>query len=301
MALFKRRSAASGTTDSVSGLPELAASHGWQPMGQDALRKRFSQVHELSWILYGRKYSSMVDLQGADPHPTVWEDGYGGPLGDRRVIVANAWTYIGPQDIVKLHELMGVAVCAVELPALCPIMLARPQQLPNFGHLPGHPTGNADFDARIALTLAPFLSPDVMTPEAMQRMAAHDDWVFFAEDYWLVCASRGPFRSADDVTARIDEMLALIAAFPESMMPKTVDRSADDLAARIKNLDTIEDGIAFLQSLTPDDRQRLAKSDTPLALFWDVTTPEQAMQRFETLDVPTRLQLLAMFERVDEA
>jgi len=147
MALFKRRSAASGTTDSVSGLPELAASHGWQPMGQDALRKRFSQVHELSWILYGRKYSSMVDLQGADPHPTVWEDGYGGPLGDRRVIVANAWTYIGPQDIVKLHELMGVAVCAVELPALCPIMLARPQQLPNFGHLHGHPTGNADFDS----------------------------------------------------------------------------------------------------------------------------------------------------------
>jgi hypothetical protein len=44
----------------------------------------------------------------------------------------------------------------------------------------------------------------------------------------------------------------------------------------------------------------LAQSNTPLAAFADVTTPEQAMARFESLDVQQRMQLLGMFQRVED-
>ena len=44
----------------------------------------------------------------------------------------------------------------------------------------------------------------------------------------------------------------------------------------------------FLEQLSPDDRQRLAQSNTPLAAFADVATPEQAIARLESLDMPQR-------------
>jgi hypothetical protein len=58
--------------------------------------------------------------------------------------------------------------------------------------------------------------------------------------------------------------------------------------------------MAFLQNLTPADRQRLAFSNTPLAAFADVTSPEEAMMRLTTMPVPDRMQLLAMFQRIDD-
>ena len=45
--------------------------------------------------------------------------------------------------------------------------------------------------------------------------------------------------------------------------------------------------------------ERLARSDTPLAAFADVRTPEEAMARFGSLPESQRMQLLAMFMRVD--
>ena len=69
--------------------------------------------------------------------------------------------------------------------------------------------------------------------------------------------------------------------------------------ARISRLDGVEDAIAFLQDLTPADRERLGRSDTPLAAFADVRTPEEAMARFGSLPESQRMQLLAMFMRVE--
>ncbi len=94
-------------------------------------------------------------------------------------------------------------------------------------------------------------------------------------------------------------MLGIVIAIPGTVMPSQVDYSADDLAARIRRLDDVNDAIAFLQSLTPDERDRLARSDTPLAAFADVRTPEEALARFGSLPEAQRMQLLAMFSRVD--
>ena len=70
-------------------------------------------------------------------------------------------------------------------------------------------------------------------------------------------------------------------------------------AARISRLEDVDDAIAFLQDLTPAHRERLGRSDTPLAAFADVQTPEEAMARFRSLPESQRVQLLAMFMRVE--
>ena len=126
---------------------------------------------------------------------------------------------------------------------------------------------------------------------------AHDDWAFAGHESWLACVRRGPFQSADDVRRRLEELTATVDAFPASVVPAQIDRSADDLLARVQRLSSPEEVIGFLQQVSPDDRQRLAQSNTPLAAFADVTTWEQVMSRLQTLDVPQRMQLLAMFKR----
>jgi hypothetical protein len=84
-------------------------------------------------------------------------------------------------------------------------------------------------------------------------------------------------------------------------MAQENDRPVPDLAARISRLNGVEDALARLQDLTPADREQLARSNTPLAVFADVQTPEEALARFGSLDPQQRMQLLAMFSRVDDA
>ena len=79
------------------------------------------------------------------------------------------------------------------------------------------------------------------------------------------------------------------------MLPHHTDHSVEDLAARIARIDSLEQALAFLLQLSDADRQRLARSDTPLADFADVRTPEEAMVRLQTMDFVRRAQLLAMF------
>jgi hypothetical protein len=88
---------------------------------------------------------------------------------------------------------------------------------------------------------------------------------------------------------------------PDAVLPSQVDHSPDDLTARISRLNGVEDALALLQDLTPADREQLARSNTPLAVFADVQTPEEALARFGSLDLQKRMQLLAMFRRVDDA
>ena len=107
---------------------------------------------------------------------------------------------------------------------------------------------------------------------------------------WPFVVAPGAFSSADDIRDQVAAVTGIVSAIPTSVMPSRVDRSVDDLAARIAKLETVEDGLAFLQELTPDDRERLAKSDTPLAAFADVRTPDEAIERLNALPVEKRMQ-----------
>ena len=162
------------------------------------------------------------------------------------------------------------------------------------------PTGDPAFDQLFAVAAMP--QPGaldrVLTPEVRQRIMAHDDWVFQPGRYLLGCVSRGAFPSAAAVGQRISEVLGIVAAFPASAGPAHVDHSADDLAARIAGLTSMEEGMAFLVALTPADRERLARSGSPLAPLADVRTPQEAMARFKSLDQQQKMQLMTMFMQV---
>ena len=63
----------------------------------------------------------------------------------------------------------------------------------------------------------------------------------------------------------------------------------------------MQEGLAFLQELTPAERDRLARSDSPLAALADVRTPQEAMARLKALDPPRKMQVMAMFMQVRDS
>jgi len=196
MGLFKRRAAPPSTGSAeIPGLAEYAATRGWHSLTDPVLSPRLADlVHRTSWILYDRRYATTTYETTSLQHQTVYRDAYGGPVDDRGVVVANAWTNVGPQQLVKLLKMMGVGVCAVEVSSISPFMLIQPASLPAAGRYPTTPTLNPDFDNRFAVALSPTVDVSVLTPELQRRIAAHDDWAFVADENWLACAGRGAFN-----------------------------------------------------------------------------------------------------------
>jgi hypothetical protein len=141
----------------------------------------------------------------------------------------------------------------------------------------------------------------IVTPEMQERISARDDWTFIAHETTFISICRKPFATADEVSQRVSDVLAVVAALPTSVAPAQVDHSADDLLARIAQIDTLEQALAFLQQLSDGDRQRLAASPTPLAKFADVRNPDEAVARLMALPAVERLQLLALFQKADGA
>lgn len=285
-----------------AGVPGLAdAALGWQPVtGRPFGHDVVDGIHDITRAMYGD--SRLLDTPQRAVGETTFSDAFRARIGGRTVTVANANTYIDPGLFQAGRFSPDVAVCAVELATMVPGTIVQPyrvQQIKLWGRTE---LGNPVFDDRFRINTgnAGFVR-QILTPEVQQRMLMRDDWVFWLGEYLFACVAKGKFRSADEISSRVTEVLGIVSAIPATVMPSEVDRSADDLVARISRIDGVEDAIAFLQGLTPDERERLARSDTPLAAFADVRTPEEAMARFGSLPEAQRMQLLAMFARVDEA
>jgi hypothetical protein len=212
--------------------------------------------------------------------------------------VANAWIAI-EAVVAGGRRLQGAALAAVELTTVLMIAGIEPR-LRHHG-IPGPeiPTGHASFDSAYRVVGMPGRAEGVVTEEMQQRISARNDWSFIAEETTLISVCREPFATADEVSQRISDVLAIVAALPASVAPAQVDHSADDLLARIANIDTVEQALVFLQQLSDADRQRLAASPTPLAKFADVRSPDEAIARMMALPETERLQLIAMFQKAD--
>jgi hypothetical protein len=304
MPLFGRRHQDAPThpaaAPTVPGLAEAVAAQGWHPAPAKPFGGRLQDpVHEITRALYGAARGTVYGNQ-ITVGSTIFRDAFSGSIDGRSYLVANAWTYLEPKLFGNEPHLGDVAVCATELPTITPILLAQPRQFQLMRRIRGTPTGNPEFDDRYLVVRLPAAGPEVLTPELQQRIMGHDDWVFWGEDYLLACVSKGAFRTVEDVTRRVGEVMGIIGAIPASVMPTHVDHSQDDLMAQISRLDTIEDGLAFLQRLTREQREQLARSDTPLAAFAWVQTPEEAMARLQQLDNAARMRLIAMFMRAED-
>jgi hypothetical protein len=286
-----------------SPLGQAAFAQGWQPVGDQPFDGHLEgRVPAITRCLWGMSRSENLQSQHTG---TNYRDAFRGSVDGRNVVVASAWTYLLPPGVRRDPGFGGVGCCVVELPSVLPILCMQPRRIHAVVGMHATPTGSPDFDQRFIVNAVPagiLGDPlQVLTPEVQQRIMARDDWVFFAERYLLGCFSRGPFRSFDEATQRLGEVLAIVAAIPASVLPDHVDHSQDDLVDRISRLTSVEDALAFLQGLTPGERERLAQSGTPLAAFADCQTPEEAIARFQSLDQGQRLQILAMFDQVRDA
>jgi hypothetical protein len=288
----------------ASLLGQAAFTQGWQPVGDRPfdghLEGRVAAIISCLWGM-----SRGVPRQQDENRGTNFRDAFRSSVDGRTVTVANAWSYLLPPGIRRDPGFGGAGCCAVELPSTLPILCVQPRRIHAVLGMHATPVGSPEFDRRFIVNAVPagvLGDPrQVLTPEVQQRIMARDDWVFLAERYLLGCFSRGPFGSFEEATQRLSEVLAIVAAIPASVLPSRVDHSQDDLIDRISRLTSIEDALAFLQGLTPGERERLAQSGTPLAAFADCQTPEEAMARFQTLDQGQRLQIITMFTEVRDA
>ncbi|HMK10718.1 MAG TPA: hypothetical protein VK461_04005 [Acidimicrobiales bacterium] len=300
MALFgrhKKQADAPAQTEVIAALTPAAASLGLHPADSTVIdRDLLDPIKEASRVLHGFTYRWTSTVDVGIPN-MFFNDVFTGTIDGRAVTAANVRTPMEAMSLEYMAKVHSTSLVIVELSTLVPYSL-EPRLKHHAFHGVEIPTGDAEFDAAfrvvglIALGESPFSSPEVR-----QRISAHHDWIFSFNDAVLACIGLPAFTEADELTTRVQEVLGVVKAFPASVAPSVVDHSVDDLLVRIDKLDTLEDGIAFLQSLSDADRARLAASPTPLAKFADVRTPDEAGERFMSLDVNERLQVLAMFEK----
>ena len=301
MPLFGRRhhEPVPRTPPGIPGLADQAAAQGWQPVTGPPFRHDVVDgIHDITRAMYGDSRRG-----GSEPRAvgeSKFSDAFRTRIDGRTVIVANANTFIDPGLFQAGRFSPDVAVCAVELATMVPGTIVQPDRIQQISRWGAADIGNPAFDDRFRVNTggAGFVR-QILTPDVQQRIMTREDWVFWLGEYLFACVAKGKFRTIEEISSRVSEVLGIVTAIPGTVIPSQVDYSADDLVARISRLDDVDDAIVFLQGLTPDERERLARSDTPLAGFADVQTPEEALARFGSLPEAQRMQLLAMFTRVD--
>jgi hypothetical protein len=275
----------------VPGLAQVAVAQGWRPLtGQPFDDQLAVAIHDISRVLLGVP-PTVTGGNGVRVGGTEYGDAFRGSIGGRTIIVANAWTSVAPAA-----QLPGTAVCAVELPSVLPVACVQPRRFPALTQLPEGPTGNPAFDLRYAVAVLPGADQQPLTWDVQQRIMAREDWVFRAERYVLACVSAGAFAAVEEVSQRIGEVLAIAEGIGAAVTPVTVDDSDDELLARAGRLTSLEDAIAFLASLSPAERDRLARSPAPVGALADVTTAQEAVSRFQALDQQRKMELIAIFQ-----
>jgi len=221
--------------------------------------------------LSSAKYGGWVDVSGDEP---VYTDAYFGHHGGRAFLVAAA---------------SGVSVSAVGLPAHVSPLTVQPRRIPPIGRLPEIASGDGGFDHLFRVATAGTSAHVVLTPQLRAAAMAHDDWILHAAGAVLACVGR-LLRTPDDVTTHVAELTGLVGA-----------PAPQDVVARARALRNMGELIAFVVSLSPDDRQRLARSDTPPAIFADLTTPDAVMNRFKALTPAQRVPIMNMWMDNDPA
>jgi hypothetical protein len=301
--LFRRRSGA--TMDDievpVADLDQLARARGWERLdGNPLLGGMSDAVGVVLQTMYGHPtWMTTNERQLVRIGDTLFRDSYGFDVDGRRVVVTNAWKNIQGEINGARDEMRGVAVCSVELPAMLPIACVQPRRFKAVMRTRETPTGDPSFDAEYRVFgQAPLGDAGVLAPPVRARIAERDDWIFRGHRAYLACVGLGPFRSGEEVTRRVDEVLGVVGAFPASAVPATIDHSGDDIIERALQLHSVDEAIAFLQNLTDAERDRLRSSSSPLSALADGRTPAEVMELFQGLDQQQKLEILAMVQRV---
>ncbi len=308
MPLFGRRHDATGAGPAdASGFADAATARGLEPVTGAVLDQPIADaVREAGRVLHGLLPQPVPTGTPLHNYAMNFHDAFGTTRDGRAIVVANGVVLmnsglLGTRLVGTSLGTQSVGLCVVELPSMLALACVQPRHYRHrvVRHIPEHETGNPVFDARFIVNCEPGLPATIVTPDMQRLIMVHDDWIFRVARNQFICVGQDPFGSVDEMLHRIDEVLAVVASIPTTVLAARVDHSDDDLIVRIGRLDSVEDAISFLQQLTPDDRARLARSETPLSAFADVTTPDEAIARFQALDPAQQMQLLTMFESAE--
>jgi hypothetical protein len=294
MPLFGHRKHQGQAAPGVPGLAEAAAARGLYPAADPLFGSRdLSVIHQVSRTLHEFRARPLNVREGLPP--MFCSDAYRGSINGATVTVANVWTPMETADLRVAAHVHATSLVALELPTIVPLQGIEPRQ--KFSAFGGSdvPTGNPAFDARFRVVPLLGFAPEIVTPAVQTLVLAQSAWTFAFHDTTLFSIAEGEFVTTNDVTQRLDNVLAIVAAFPASIVPRQIDHSVDDLIVRFNQLHSVDEAIVFLQNLSDDDRARLAASPTPLAKFADVRNRDEITMRFLSLPETERLQILAMF------
>jgi hypothetical protein len=302
MPLFRRHRDATDEEDPAEGssFDTVGAAAGFEPASGDVFDDELeSALRETARVEHG--VSAQGIAQGGNlprSYRLAFEHVFRADRDGRRILLANAVFHPNPGLVGSRVGLRRVAVCVVELPSAMALGAVQPRSYRHeiLRHWPESPTGNPAFDERFRVCAGRFGGPFELPAAVQGLVMARDDWIFRVQVTWFICVTPEPFSSIDEMVQRVDQVMAIVAAFPTTMLAARIDHSGEDLLRRLGELHSVEDAIAFLGEVTPAEREQLAQSDTPLAAFADVTTPDQIIERFQSLDQAQQLQLLAMFE-----
>lgn len=289
----------------VPGLSAAMQADGWHEVPGDPLHQFMDFLVGAVRTMHGSAATAPVTGTNMESGPS-YSDTFRGSVQGRTVTIANMHVHMPPR--------WGAgAVCAVELPAsVMPVIVQPRDQRHKVVHwMPEAPTGDAEFDARYrvlgaegmaigrALLATSGLPSEtaVLAAPVRQFIMSRDDWTFYFCEATLACVAKGAYTSVGDVSRLITEVLTVVAAIPVAVMPQQVDRTVDDLVARLHHMGSPQDAMTFLQGLSPADRERLARSSTPFAAFAHARTPMDMMNILASMDVNQRMQLMAIFSR----
>lgn len=300
MKLFGRKQPTRSVGEPVAGLQELATMRRWQSVdGVPVSSELADQVHRLAWILQGLECSNWIYDTMDVRHSTVYRDAYSIEGDGHRIVAANAWTNVGPQQVVHNLEMTGIALCVAEHCKLPPF-LVQPAGLPLLDeHVAPTPTGDVMFDGCFVTKFPLPGTLELVNGDIRRRIGAHDDWAFVCQSGDLLVASTGAYRSADGVARRVDELAGLVAALEDLVLPKASDPATAALLERASHLTSLEDALTLLLGLSPHERDLLARSGTPLAPFAHVKTADEALATFQSMDMVQHMQLMAMLNLED--
>ncbi|HTN79779.1 MAG TPA: hypothetical protein VMK16_08900 [Acidimicrobiales bacterium] len=297
MALFGRHKKSAPADERVTPevLVQAAASLGLQQAPDAGIRDFPSdQIKRASRVLHGFAPEPSSTLHGGAIPNMFYNDVFAGTIDGRAIKVANVRTPMESMSLEYMAKVQSTSLVTVELSTLVPYAVE-----PRLRHQVIHgfemATGDAEFDAAFRVVGLFAMGESPFSPEARRLIEAHRDWIFLFDGPLLMSVGLPAFTTGDDLTTRVREVVGVVNAFPASA--GTIDHSVDDLLTRIGQLNSVEEAMTFLQALSPSDRERLAKSPTPLAKFADVQTPDEITQRFMSLDMNERMQVLAMFEK----
>ena len=224
MPLFRRHRDATDEEDPPEGssFAAVGPAAGFEPASGDVFDDQLEPaLRETARVEHGVMAEGIA--QGGNlprSYRMAFEHVFRADRDGRPILVANAVFHPNPGLVGSRVGLRRVAVCVVELPSAMALGAVQPRSYRHeiLRHWPECPTGNPAFDERFRVRAGSLGGPFELPAAVQGLVMARDDWIFRVQVTWFICVTPEPFSSIDEMVQRVDQVMAIVAAFPTTML-----------------------------------------------------------------------------------